>query len=414
MFYHLQYIHLFRPFLKYTPSASPLPSHVSPRRICTVNAGAISKLMRLYKKTYNLRQICNIAVYMIHSACTVHLLNLPEKTAKRDIIHGIKQLEEIAEDWLCARRTLCILSVLARKWGVGLPEEAAMVLRRTDEKYGGFSTLDVPSPLRPVSSASPQSSTGEASTVVEARESITVSVPSAPSVPAPVSTVPTVSVARPSITEDTAMDPYDPLSHVSQATFAHGLPTTGLASDYLSTVSSMPAVSGVDPAASSMAMAQSLSDASDFSHPLVLEGSGTHAGTVSSLGAWPNMAAMTAPGMSQPGTLPAYGQPPGGSSLAVPATIPQPVYALDGQDWLLQESASWQHNFDTWGMGGQPPPPDQQFVTHSSNSPASTGTGTGSTPDNYLVYHGRQSTEYEVTLEGLGASTANLDRILLE
>jgi hypothetical protein len=61
MFFHLQYIHLFRPFLKYSPASSPLPSHVSPRRICTANAGAISKLMRLYKKAYNLRQICNIA-----------------------------------------------------------------------------------------------------------------------------------------------------------------------------------------------------------------------------------------------------------------------------------------------------------------------------------------------------------------
>ncbi|KAK3366372.1 fungal-specific transcription factor domain-containing protein [Podospora didyma] len=43
--YHLQYIHLFRPFLKYTPAASPLPAHVSPRRICTANACAISKLI---------------------------------------------------------------------------------------------------------------------------------------------------------------------------------------------------------------------------------------------------------------------------------------------------------------------------------------------------------------------------------
>src|SRR5262245_12372220 len=145
MFYHLQYIHLFRPFLRYAPASSPLPSHVSPRRICTANAGAISKLMRLYKKTYNLRQICNIAVYMAHSAVTIHMLNLPERTAKRDVIHGVKQLEEIAEDWIGSRRTLSIISVLARKWNVELPEEASAVLRRTDEKYGTFSTSDVPS-----------------------------------------------------------------------------------------------------------------------------------------------------------------------------------------------------------------------------------------------------------------------------
>ncbi|KAF4473281.1 NIT-4 pathway-specific regulatory nit-4 [Fusarium agapanthi] len=146
MFFHLQYIHLFRPFLKYSPTSSPLPPHVSPRRICTANAGAISKLLRLYKKLWNLRQICNIAVYMVHSACTIHLLNLPEKTARRDITHGVKHLEEIAEDWLCARRTLSILSVLARKWNCELPEDAAFVLHRADEKYGTYSTSDVPSP----------------------------------------------------------------------------------------------------------------------------------------------------------------------------------------------------------------------------------------------------------------------------
>jgi hypothetical protein len=161
MFFHLQYIHLFRPFLKYAPSTSPLPAHVSPRRICTANAGAISKLMRLYKKTWNLRQICNIAVYMVHSACTIHLLNLPEKTAKRDITHGIKHLEEIAEDWPCARRTLSILSVLARKWKCELPEDAAFALERADERYGSYNTSDVPSP-RSNSAASPGMSDGAA------------------------------------------------------------------------------------------------------------------------------------------------------------------------------------------------------------------------------------------------------------
>lgn len=146
MFFHLQYIHLFRPFLKYAPSTSPLPAHVSPRRICTAHAGEISKLMRLYKKTYSLRQICNIAVYMTHSACTIHLLNLPEKAAKRDIIHGVKHLEEIAEDWLCARRSLSILSVLAKKWNCELPGDIVFVLQRTDEKYGCYSTSVVSSP----------------------------------------------------------------------------------------------------------------------------------------------------------------------------------------------------------------------------------------------------------------------------
>lgn len=157
MFFHLLYVHLFRPFLKYNSSNTPLPSHVSPRKVCSQAAGSISKLMRLYKRTYGLRQICNIAVYIVHSACTIHLLNLPEKTAKRDITHGVKHLEEIAEDWLCARRTLSILSVLARKWKAELPEEAATVLTRTDARFGYFSTADVPSPKQEHVVATPPS-----------------------------------------------------------------------------------------------------------------------------------------------------------------------------------------------------------------------------------------------------------------
>lgn len=160
MFFNLLYIHLFRPFLKYNPTTSPLPNHVSPRKFCTQAASSISKLMRLYKRTYGLRQICNIAVYIVHSACTIHLLNLPAEqsveksaglTAKRDIVHGVKHLEEIAECWPCARRTLSILSVLARKWGIELPEEAATVLKRTDARFGFFSTADVPSPRAEIS-----------------------------------------------------------------------------------------------------------------------------------------------------------------------------------------------------------------------------------------------------------------------
>ena len=139
MFFQLLYIHTFRPFLKYSQATSPLPPNVSPRRLCTQAAASVSKLLRLYKRSHGLRQICNIAVYFAHSACTIHLLNLPDKNAKRDITHGVKHLEEIAEFWLCARRTLTILSMLSRKWNVELPEETATVLARTDEKFGPWS-----------------------------------------------------------------------------------------------------------------------------------------------------------------------------------------------------------------------------------------------------------------------------------
>ena len=151
MFFQLLFIHLFRPFLKYNQSTSPLPAHISPRKLCTHAASLISKLLRLYKRTYGLRQICNVAVYIAHSACTIHLLNLPEKTAKRDIIHGVKHLEEIAEGWLCARRTLGILSVLTQRWHIQLPDEAVGVLARADAKYGRYTGERLLSPKSPSS-----------------------------------------------------------------------------------------------------------------------------------------------------------------------------------------------------------------------------------------------------------------------
>ena len=95
----------------------------------------ISKLLRLYKRTHGLRQICNIVVYISHSACTVHLLNLPDKTAARDLAHGLKHLEEIGESWLCARRTLGILQKVAGRWKIELPEEAEKTLQRAHDKF---------------------------------------------------------------------------------------------------------------------------------------------------------------------------------------------------------------------------------------------------------------------------------------
>lgn len=154
MFFHLLYIHLFRPFLKYDPQTSPIPANVSPRKLCIQAASLISKTIRLYKRTYGLRQICNIAVYFLHTACTIHLLSLPDKAAKGDLIHGLKHFEEIAEDWLCARRTLSILSISAQTWNVELPDEVAAILRRTNSRFGSFGSGDVPQSRS--SSASPE------------------------------------------------------------------------------------------------------------------------------------------------------------------------------------------------------------------------------------------------------------------
>lgn len=152
MFFQLLFIHLFRPFLKYARAKSSLPAHVSPRKHCTQSATMISKLLRIYKKTHGLKQVCNIVVYIVHSACTIHLLNLPDKNSVRDIVHGVKQLEEIGESWLCARKTLAILSMVSRRWKTGLPVEVTNVFLQNDAKFSLYRhdhesvKLEVPSP----------------------------------------------------------------------------------------------------------------------------------------------------------------------------------------------------------------------------------------------------------------------------
>lgn len=166
MFNQLLLIHLYRPFLKYTKTTTPLPSHVSPRKICTQAASAISKLLRMYKRTYSLKQICNVVVYIAHTACTIHLLNLPEKNAQRDIVHGLRNLEEMAECWLCARRTLRILDISANKWQVQLPIEASAVFERTHTKWGSWGLWDQATSPTSISDESPATSFSNLSTSV--------------------------------------------------------------------------------------------------------------------------------------------------------------------------------------------------------------------------------------------------------
>lgn len=303
MFFHLQYIHLFRPFLKYAPSASPLPPHVSPRRICTANAGAISKLMRLYKKLYNLRQICNIAVYMIHSACTIHLLNLPEKTARRDVIHGIKALEEIAEDWLCARRTLSIISVLARKWNVEMPEEAAHVLQRTDERWGTFSTSEVPSP----------------------RSHLAIS-------PSP----PPMGALSPS----TKQEQYSPAAASNQpanVTNNRQPPTASMSPDILDGLAA-PRTDFAD-----IQNIQRLNNGSNLD--LNMNGMGGQA--------WrPAPVTQAIPAYSRSYAPVSNNASSGRTTQSGTRNVtPSSAYAVDGQDWYLKDGVNWQSGFDAWNLG---------------------------------------------------------------
>ncbi|KAH6672771.1 fungal-specific transcription factor [Plectosphaerella plurivora] len=367
MFFHLQYIHLFRPFLKYAPATSPLPPHVSPRRICTANAGAISKLMRLYKKTWNLRQICNIAVYMIHSACTIHILNLPEKTAKRDIIHGIKHLEEIAEDWLCARRSLSIISVLGRKWGVDFPEEALGILQRTDEKYGGFNTSDVPSPKSHFG-PSPGSSADIGGSPTGGRS-----------------------------------DHYGHMEGYRNGHIPQDLPP-GTTADGMMSAPAMVGMSNRPP---------SSQPGRPRSFHQQQQGTSMPSMGLPDMGSWAGQAGMPQPPMSgyrphppqgyaAAGALPP-GQRPRPPSVRGMAQSPQVFQGLE-QDWFLNDGAKWHQNFEAWELGASP------TMSSEGQTPQSMFMFQGGTPATGGTTYAAQTPQSDPAANGGAGRPASEDR----
>lgn len=160
MFFQLLYIHLFRPFLKYAHPGGSLPANVNPRRTCIQAAVMISKLLRMYKETYGLKQICNVTVYIIHAASTIHLLNLQDKEAQRGILYNIQGLEDIADHWTGARKSLIILGMQVQKWRIELPAEATAILLRAKMNYAHSFSPQANSHGSLSSRISPLSSTG--------------------------------------------------------------------------------------------------------------------------------------------------------------------------------------------------------------------------------------------------------------
>jgi len=264
---------------------------------------------------------------MLHSACTIHLLNLPEKTAKRDITHGIKHLEEIAEDWLCGRRTLNILSVLVRKWNVELPEEAAHSLQRADERWGTFSTSEVPSP----------------------KSHLTAS----PSPPA------------------AKQEHYSP---------AHLVPYPNGAGARMAPSSTLPSemMGGFTPASTDFGKLpnmETVGSAGVSKNPAALNIDAVTGVT------WRQ------PALGH--TIPSYsrsyaavsnssGESSQASRTATRNVTPSSAYAVDGSEWYLRDGANWQSSFDTWTSNnnntGMPTDPSVFMFTANANS---TGNPTG-------------------------------------
>lgn len=256
--------------------------------------------MRMYKRTYGLKQIVNIVVYIAHTACTIHLLNLPEKNAQRDIIHGLRNLEEMAEGWLCARRTLRILDISASKWQVELPPEATTIFERTHVKWGSWGSWD--------QVASPSTSDDSQITHGNFQSSVTS--------PSRYSTSPTNNQVRPIAPSAETIAPNPPINMIA--------PSRNPAATMPTAMTAMPAARSIPSA---------LAQRSEFALP-----EPTYLRPLFQI---PNLASTgpsTAP-QNQPGWYDASGPP-----IAAQNTTPRSnstVSGFEGTEHLVEESQDW-------------------------------------------------------------------------
>lgn len=121
MYYHSAVLLLFRPFLKVVL----MDSEISPRQKCTESARKISSLASTYNRIYGLRCSIVTLTHLICTACIIHLLDLPDISAARDLEQGIRDLKNLAVNHAIANRYLHTILGLSEQWHMRLPENVA-------------------------------------------------------------------------------------------------------------------------------------------------------------------------------------------------------------------------------------------------------------------------------------------------
>lgn len=118
MQYHATLILLFRPFMRVKQSVTP--NHA--REICRNAATAITDLLEKYRSSwYTMRRINAIAVHLILTAGTIHLLTAWDDVGayKADATQGLKicclALSELGQAYETAKRSLAVLTCLVGK-----------------------------------------------------------------------------------------------------------------------------------------------------------------------------------------------------------------------------------------------------------------------------------------------------------
>lgn len=114
---------LFRPYIKLDLSGANL----FPRDTCTFCANEISSIMNTLRAMYGLRRVNLPVVNRVLSSLTIHLLNLPSEPSAAHLAQGLQDLQAMSLNHQFAARAIEIITSLAAKWNIALPESAVAV-----------------------------------------------------------------------------------------------------------------------------------------------------------------------------------------------------------------------------------------------------------------------------------------------
>ncbi len=142
MYYHTVVLHLFRPFLKVDLTNSRL----SPREICTSCAEYTASLLSTYRQTYGLRRVTVLMAHITLSSSIIHLLNLPNPSASRNLSLSISSLRELSTAHAFATRCVHIITSLATQWNISLPVEISLRNTGAGKSLRVESAFDLPQP----------------------------------------------------------------------------------------------------------------------------------------------------------------------------------------------------------------------------------------------------------------------------
>lgn len=118
---------LFRPYIKLDLSGADL----YPRDTCTFCANEISSIMNTLRAMYGLRRVNLPVINRLLSSLTIHLLDLPSEPSAVHLTQGLQDLQAMSLNHQFAAKCIEIITSLAAKWNIALPESAVSLATRS-------------------------------------------------------------------------------------------------------------------------------------------------------------------------------------------------------------------------------------------------------------------------------------------